>query len=100
MIIELKGAGLVGIEAYYDGYTAREIDSLRVLAEKYGLITTGGSDFHGINVGTETALGGVDVPMEAAERLVALAEQRVLRSAIALSSEASPCKTGDRGYNR
>ncbi len=100
MIIELKGAGLVGIEAYYDGYTAQEIDSLLVLAEKYGLITTGGSDFHGIDAGTETALGGVDVPMEAAERLVALAEQRVPRSAIALSSEASPCKTGDREYNR
>lgn len=97
MIVELKGAGLVGIEAYYNGYTAREIDSLRVLAEKNGLIMTGGSDFHGIDAGTETALGGADVPMEVAERLMALAEQRALRSAIALSS---PCKTGDIEHNR
>ena len=97
MIVELKGAGLVGIEAYYNGYTAREIDSLRVLAEKNGLIMTGGSDFHGIDAGTETALGGADVPVEVAERLMALAEQRALRSAIALSS---PCKTGDIEHNR
>jgi len=97
MIVELKGAGLVGIETYYNGYTAREIDSLRVLAEKNGLIMTGGSDFHGIDAGTETALGGADVPMEVAERLMALAEQRALRSAIALSS---PCKTGDIEHNR
>jgi len=100
MAVELKGAGLVGIEAYYDGYTAQEINSLRVLAEKNGLIMTGGSDFHGIDAGTETALGGADVPMEVAERLVALAEQRALRSAIALSSEAYPCKTGDIEHNR
>ncbi|MDD5510260.1 MAG: PHP domain-containing protein [Dehalococcoidales bacterium] len=79
MVVELKGAGLVGIEAYYNGYTAQEIDSLRVMAEKHGLITTGGSDFHGIDAGIETALGGVDVPVEVVGRMAALAEQRALR---------------------
>lgn len=99
LVVELKGVGLVGIEAYYDGYTAQEIDSLRVMAEKHGLITTGGSDFHGIDAGIETALGGVDVPVEVVERMAALAEQRALRSAIATNSEASPWKKGDREYN-
>jgi hypothetical protein len=92
MVVELKGAGLVGIEAYYDGYTAQEIDSLRVMADKHDLITTGGSDFHGIDAGIETALGGVDVPMEVVERMAVLAEQRAIRSAMATNSEASPWK--------
>lgn len=99
MVVELKGAGLVGIEAYYDSYTPQEIDSLLVMAEKHGLITTGGSDFHGIDAGIETALGGVNVPVEVVESMVALAEQRALRSAMAINSEASPCKKGDREYH-
>ncbi len=79
MIIELKAAGLVGIEAYYNGYTADEINRLVSLAKRHGLIATGGSDYHGIDASTETMIGGADVPMESAERLIALAEQRVLK---------------------
>ena len=81
MIIELKAAGLVGIEAYYDGYTAEEINRLVSLADKYGLIATGGSDYHGLDDSTETMIGGVDVPIESAEQLIALAEQRALKPA-------------------
>ena len=77
IIIELKAAGLVGIEAYYDGYTAEEIHRLVSLAKRYGLIGTGGSDYHGIDASIETMIGGADVPLEAAERLIALAEQRI-----------------------
>ncbi len=77
LIAELKAAGLVGIEAYYDGYTADEISRLVSLAERYGLIATGGSDYHGLETASETVLGSVDVPMESVERLVALAKQRV-----------------------
>ncbi len=78
MIVELKVAGLVGIEAYYNGYTADEINGLVSLADRYNLITTGGSDYHGIDANIETMIGGADVPMEAAERLIALAKQREL----------------------
>jgi predicted metal-dependent phosphoesterase TrpH len=81
MIIELKKEGLVGIEAYYNGYTAEEVKSLVSLADKYSLITTGGSDYHGIDDSTETMIGGVEVPMASAERLIALAEERVLKLA-------------------
>ena len=81
MVIELKTAGLVGIEAYYNGYTADEIKSLVSLADKHGLIATGGSDYHGLDDSDETMLGGVDVPVESAERLTALAEQHALRLA-------------------
>ena len=81
MIAELKIAGLVGIETYYDGYTADEINELVSLANRYNLITTGGSDYHGLEAANETMIGGVDVPMESVERLIALAKQRVLKLA-------------------
>jgi len=79
MVIELKAAGLVGLEAYYNGYTADEINKLLSLANKYNLIATGGSDYHGLDTGAETMIGGVDVPMECAKRLIALAEQQGLK---------------------
>jgi predicted metal-dependent phosphoesterase TrpH len=75
MTIELKAAGLVGIEAYYDGYTTAEINQLVELADKHNLIATGGSDYHGLDL-TETAIGDVDLPLESVERLIALAKQR------------------------
>jgi len=81
MIVELKSAGLVGIEAYYYGYTAGEINQLVSLANRHNLIATGGSDYHGLDASTETVIGGVDVPMESAEQLAALARQRALKCA-------------------
>ncbi len=82
MIVELKAAGLIGIEAYYDNYTAGEVGGLVGLADKHNLIVTGGSDYHGLDDSAETVIGGADVPIEAAERLIALAEQRTLKSAL------------------
>jgi len=81
MVVELKAAGLVGLEAYYNSYTTDEINRLVNLADKYDLIASGGSDFHGLDASTETVIGGVDVPMESAEQLIALAEQRGLKLA-------------------
>ncbi len=76
LIAELKAAGLVGIETYYNGYTADEISRLVSLANKFGLIATGGSDYHGLDATNETMIGGVNVPLESVERLMALAQQR------------------------
>lgn len=76
MVIELKKAGLVGIEAYYDGYTADEVSRLVSLANRYNLIATGGSDYHGLELINETMIGGTDVPMESAEQLITLAKER------------------------
>jgi hypothetical protein len=75
MIVELKAAGLVGVEAYYDGYTSEEINRLVGLANRYELIVTGGSDYHGLEPNTETGIGGADLPIESVERLIALAKQ-------------------------
>lgn len=76
MVIKLKSAGLVGIEAYYKDNTDAETEATLGLATKYGLIATGGSDFHGIADSNDAMLGSVEVPMEAAERLIALSDKR------------------------
>ncbi len=76
LLVELKEGGLVGLEAYYNGYHRRMIERLVHLAAKHGLITSGGSDFHGLGGVDETPLGGVAVPVGCAERLIALAERR------------------------
>jgi hypothetical protein len=75
IIAGLKSAGLVGIEVYYNGYTEDERNTLAMLADKYNLIATGGSDYHGLDDSAETMLGDAGVPPEAAERLIALARQ-------------------------
>ncbi len=73
---ELADEGLVGLEAYYPGYTADEREALARLAHKYDLICTGGSDFHGHGGMLSVALGEVSVPWECLEHLRALAMNR------------------------
>ncbi len=47
-VAALTAAGLDGIEVYYTGYDGeRLVDALR-LAQRYGLLATGGSDYHGL----------------------------------------------------
>jgi predicted metal-dependent phosphoesterase TrpH len=75
MTAELAGGGLAGIEVYYNGYTPEEIDRLLKLADKHELLVTGGSDYHGIDE-SETGIGDIDLPLEAVEKLIALAKQR------------------------
>ncbi len=47
LLLQLKDAGLNGIEGYYPEYTAEQIADYRALAEKHSLLLSGGSDFHG-----------------------------------------------------
>jgi len=81
MIPGLKKAGLIGIEAYYKDYTPDEIDTLVRLAEKHDLVVTGGTDYHGIDDRNEVMLGGVDVPMESVDKLIAIADKEMLKLA-------------------
>ena len=81
MANELKEVGLVGIEAFYAGYTAEDIDRLVSIAKRHNLITTGGTDFHGIDSNVEKSIGGVDIPDESLKNLLALARQARLNSA-------------------
>ncbi len=74
MVKSLKKAGLAGIEAYYKDNTAAATQATLRLAKKYGLIATGGTDYHGIS-DNEVMLGGTEIPLEAAERLIELGQK-------------------------
>ncbi len=65
----LVEAGLDGIETYYGRYTEETIASIKKLAKKHNLVTTGGSDFHGLDALSHAELGSVNVPVECLEKL-------------------------------
>lgn len=75
---QLKKAGLVGIEAYYNGYLPQTVKWLVNVATEHGLIPSGGSDYHGLDDDTESKPGSVNVPIESVERLIALAQKKWL----------------------
>lgn len=81
MVIELKAAGLTGIEVYYKDYSRDDINRLLRLSDRYGLVNTGGTDYHGLEPETDIDIGGVDVPAECVEQLLTLAQQRELKPA-------------------
>ncbi len=72
MVKQLAPHGLAGLEVYYNSYTATDVEGLLRLVQRYGLVPTGGSDFHGIEA-AETPLGGADVPPEVVPGLLARA---------------------------
>jgi len=65
--------GLKGMECRYSGYTPEMTEYLERLSEEYGLIKTGGSDFHGENkplIHLGYGIGeNLDVPYQWLERL-------------------------------
>ena len=68
--------GLRGMECRYSGYDAQQTACLEGLAEEYGLLKTGGSDFHGANkptISLGAGKGELDVPYAWLERLKAAA---------------------------
>jgi hypothetical protein len=62
LLPELKAAGLAGLEVYYRDYDDTKIAALEDLARKYGLIPTGGSDYHGLNNPGERLPGDIPFP--------------------------------------
>lgn len=49
LIVRLKECGLDALESQYSSFSKAEKQKFRKLAKKYGLLITGGSDFHGDN---------------------------------------------------
>jgi len=73
-VARLAPAGLSGLECFYGEYSPEVHRALANLATEYGLIPTGGSDFHGAGV-KSSDLGGVAVPSESVEALREAAER-------------------------
>lgn len=76
LIAQLQEAGLAGIEVYYISNPLQSTRYLAFLAKKYGLIATGGSDYHGFEDIGQPQLSGVDIPADHVEQLFALSERR------------------------
>lgn len=55
---ELVSYGLRGIEAYHRKHSPAAVEHFSTLAEEYGLIVTGGSDFHAPSINHGTILMG------------------------------------------
>lgn len=68
---ELVDAGLMGVEVYHPSHTPNQTQNLKNLCLYYGLLATGGSDYHGPDVdrkGTEvTQLNMLHLPLELLE---------------------------------
>ncbi|MEX2654908.1 MAG: PHP domain-containing protein [Acidimicrobiia bacterium] len=72
MMRRLADAGMVGIECHYGSYDADERAGYVKMAARFGLLPSGGSDFHGtykhdVSLGTGSA--GLSVPTEILEPL-------------------------------
>lgn len=72
LVASLKEQGLDGLEAVYSTYTAKEERIVRDFAEKYALLVSGGSDFHGSNkpdICLGTGKGNLKIPYSYLQRI-------------------------------
>jgi predicted metal-dependent phosphoesterase TrpH len=47
LVQELKKIGLMGLEAYYPDHSAKQVIRYTRMARRFGMLITGGTDFHG-----------------------------------------------------
>ncbi|MFQ7125535.1 MAG: PHP domain-containing protein, partial [Eisenbergiella sp.] len=76
LVRHLSRSGLIAIEAIYSTYSAGEEREMRQIASHYGLLVSGGSDFHGkskpgLEIGT--GYGKLAIPEDV---LISLKEKR------------------------
>ena len=72
LLDKLVGYGLIGIECYYGSYPAEGRSGMVAMAKRFGLLPSGGSDYHG-TYKADVALGlgrvGLPVPSDILEDL-------------------------------
>lgn len=71
LIASLVDAGLGAIEVYHTDHTVSDVVRYQTMADRFGVVVTGGSDYHGPGSGRTEALGFVGLPPAAFDRLVA-----------------------------
>ncbi|MFP4476334.1 MAG: PHP domain-containing protein [Desulfatibacillaceae bacterium] len=70
----LADLGLRGIEVYYPEHSEKQVAAYLALVEKYGLLATGGTDFHGSrkpNISLGKGKGNLHIPYDLYEELLA-----------------------------
>ncbi len=72
LLNRLRSAGLVGLEAFCAGYRRHEREGYADLARRFGLVASGGSDFHGTYkpyIALGTGYGDLEVPGSVIDQL-------------------------------
>ncbi|HOV78681.1 MAG TPA: PHP domain-containing protein [Bacillota bacterium] len=69
IIAELIGAGLAGLEAYHPAHSNEQVAYFRRIGKEYGLVITGGSDYHGPAHKAGCRLGMETVGYDVVEKL-------------------------------
>ena len=72
LLVDLKGAGLKGMEVYYPEYGPERTTQYERLARRHGLVMTGGTDFHGEakpRVQMGIGRGDLRIPYQLVEKL-------------------------------
>lgn len=76
---DLVRAGLRGIEVFHPSHKPSEVERLKQLCRDYGLLMTGGSDYHGPNLATNCdeyrSLNSLNIPLELLEPLKQAAQR-------------------------
>ena len=89
LVLELKAAGLDGLEAQYEEYAPHDREALCRLAREHDLLISAGTDYHGVKGLGSSALG-IEMPR---------ADWARFRAAVlegpALAGGAPPAKAGD-----
>jgi predicted metal-dependent phosphoesterase TrpH len=78
LVPKLKSVGLIGLEVYYRDYSSDVIAGLLKITEQYGLVPTGGTDYHAFGDDSEVIVGGALAPAQSVEKLLALADEHSL----------------------
>ena len=74
LVDRLKKAGLKGIEVYYSNNHGQDEVNVKALANHFGLVATGGSDFHGSvkpHIELGTGRGNLKIPYSVLENVIA-----------------------------
>ena len=74
VVAKLKDLGLDGIETRHSDHSATQVEQYEKLAHRFGLLTTGGSDYHGTRKALD--LGSQKVPLSVCDDLHAAWQQR------------------------
>lgn len=72
LVVELQSYGLDGMEVLYPEHNEADTKAYQEMAERNGLLISGGSDFHGTNkpkIALGKGKGGLRVPYELLERM-------------------------------
>ena len=70
-----KQAGLAGIEVYYSNNRGQDEVNVKALANHFGLVATGGSDFHGSvkpHIELGIGRGNLKIPYSVLENVMAV----------------------------